>query len=266
VAIVCHGLNLTPHKMHAICQLLHQQHIETVNVHLFGHGQRFPFYHPNWTEAECRKEAMRNVTASDWLQDYAQAFEIAHTRATRLDVPLYGLGFSLGGLITTHTLITHDQAHFDKVLLLAPALATRWVAHLLIPFRPWPRMLLRSGSPPPYRANPGTSINAYRALFAIYDETHQLLQKRPEQANLPVTILMDQYDELIATRKLNEHIDRYALTNWTVKLFAERKRKWNKKKHLIVDQQALGPEGWEELQKAVRDCFGLNEQQNQLID
>jgi hypothetical protein len=56
------------------------------------------------------------------------------------------------------------------------------------------------------------------------------------------------------------------LTNWTVKLFAERKRKWNKKKHLIVDQQALGPEGWEELQKAVRDCFGLNEQQNQLID
>jgi hypothetical protein len=117
---------------------------------------------------------------------------------------------------------------------------TRTAIDLLSVFGPG--FLLPSRSPRLYRANRGTSIGAYRALLALKDALEATSYRN---ANRPTLVLVDPRDEVVSSRTLARLIRQHRLDRWTlapVDNHVARSRFGFR--HLMVDEEAMGPELW----------------------
>ena len=196
---------------------------------------------------------MAEVKAQIWREHFNKAIQEAHTQAQQLQVPLYFVGFSLGALVALEWLSAQPQSklYINKMLLIAPAIATPWYSRaasgLLSIFSK--SLSLPSRSPKQYRANKGTTVAAYEALFTL---KKSLEDARFKNANLPTLVLIDKHDELVPSARVRNIITEHSLGRWELSIvnnhFAQENYGF---RHLMVDQESVGPNLWVELSERV---------------
>ncbi|MBO9666539.1 MAG: alpha/beta hydrolase [Bdellovibrio sp.] len=237
VAIVVHGLNTNPAKMKSLEDVLLEDDLDVLHVVLSGHSRNLQIF--------------REVTHSIWGGDMLRAYCQARNRADALGKPLYYLGYSLGGMLAVDLLASHKEVHYDKMVLISPALAIRGmnkVIRLLRGLRQW--AIIPGLGNRAYMANPiGTPVSAFNALF---DGVRIIQKKTTQKANIPTLVLIDPRDELINPTGIESFIQSKKLSKW--KIHPVHKRPFSFTSlfhHLIIDPATLGEAHWEEMSSAI---------------
>jgi esterase/lipase len=254
VVIVAHGLNTAPSMMGSpevegtIVKALLDGGYNVVRAEFTGHSGVI--------------EEMRSVTAADWLDDARAGVRSARAEAERVEAvtqsrcPLYLAGFSLGALVF-EVLMNEEgtPAVFDKAVLFSPAVAIKGITHSVLILGSLPGAyrgggrIIKSAGPAEYRANPGASIAAYKALFAL---EKQLKALSFAKNNIPTLIFIDPLDELISYNKLQKLIKKMSLTNWTLQKVSNKgARTRPARHHLIIDDRCLSKESWETVRRVM---------------
>lgn len=240
IVILLHGLNLRPAKMDGWASLLSSHGALVMRFALFGH---------TGTEGQ-----MGQVNETIWRQQFAETVKEAQARAAELKVPIHFVGFSLGALLGLEWLSAQtelSEPSINKMVLIAPAIATPWYSRTAVSIISWlgRTFTMPSRSPKHYRANSGTSVAAYQALFAI---KKSLLSQKFKNTNLPALILIDQYDELIPLDEIKDIIAQHRLSRWQLEVVDNRFAHDNYGfRHLMVDEEAVGKPLWDELSQKV---------------
>ena len=175
VAVLIHGLNMNPQKFADVVQLLNKKGVTVLRAALSGHRGKF--------------EEFKNITRDIWLADVYQAYHAARLVADEKHVPLYFVGYSLGALLNADlmTLYGNEKIKYDKIVLFAPALTTRWYTRLVLAL--WSGFVLPSGAPPGYEINSGTPMAAFEALFQAKAAVREAQFKN---LNLPTLVFLDE--------------------------------------------------------------------------
>lgn len=229
IVVVLHGLNLKPEKMDDWAHVLLNHQAVVIRLSLYGHSG---------DEAH-----MAEVSADRWRDQFNQAMSEAQNLAEKYQVPIYFLGFSLGALVGIEWQAHHDPV-FQKMVLIAPALTVPWYSRAAVNALSifGQGFMLPSRSPKEYRAQKGTSIAAYQALFQLKDS---LLKEHFKNANVKTLLIMDRYDELISSKNIRKIIWENRLSNWQLEIIDNRYAYDNYGfRHLMVDEEAMGPDLW----------------------
>lgn len=243
VVVMLHGLNLKPKKMDDWSKLLTDHGALVVRASLYGHQGSY--------------EEMRDVTADIWRKQFQEAMAEAKMLADKHGVPLSFIGFSLGALVALEGI---KDWPISKMVLIAPALSTPWYSETAIKMLSifGRGFMLPSRSPKNYRANRGTSIAAYQALFELKDS----LEKNDYQnANKDTLVLIDRADELVSFADIRKAIEKHHLSRWDLQIISNQFAYKNYGfRHLMVDQEAMGKELWSQVSSMVlKHVFGEGE-------
>lgn len=230
VTLVVHGLNVKPLAMKPIVDWLNARGSDVYLVHLAGHSER--------------AEPIDSVKSESWDNNMLRGYQQASETSRATNVPLYFLGYSLGGLLGQDLIQFSDTAvHFDKQVLIAPANAIRSRSYLLkMLFALNEKTLLPSYTPEPYQANIRLPIKIYKIMFR---KEKALVKSRYTKLNIPTLVLIDRKDELISYRKLKRYRKRFSLDNWDIIVLDSNMKTYNRQyHHLIIDETSMGTTNW----------------------
>ncbi len=249
VALVVHGLNLKPERMQSIISELNDAGIDVLNLSLRGHGNNY-LNNTNISSDEARLESFQTVTYSLWSEEIYKAYLKVRERASKKNVPVFFIGYSIGGLIGCNLPLLHQDVYYDRMILFAPALNITVESYLLKALMPFPDIVIDSLSPIYYRANKGTPMAAYKALF----EAVELFEKNVnDKLNKPTLIFIDEKDEFVSCSKLNEMITQRSLNNWQINIVRKDNDIGEKKSHhLIIDKDSVGKQMWKQINDAMK--------------
>jgi alpha-beta hydrolase superfamily lysophospholipase len=242
VAVVVHGLNLKPERMGPLIFLLNRSGIEVLNVSLHGHGDN---YLRSSDPEEARLDSFRSVTYALWSSEVSEAYRQASLLSGRKKVPLFFIGYSLGGLLGCELIVSRPDVRFDRMVLLAPALKIQLQPYLLKALLPFPDFVLDSLSPAAYRANRGTPMSGYKALFEALNRFEKNLNVR---LNLPTVVFLDPEDEFISYGDTQAMIEAMPLDRWTlVPVRKSLPETVSYAHHLLIDEAAVGRQTWTQM-------------------
>lgn len=258
VALVVHGLNLKPERMQSIIAELNDTGIDVLNLSLRGHGDNY-LKNSNLSSDEARLESFRTVTYGLWLDEIYSAYLKVRERADKKNVPVFFVGFSIGGLMGCNLILLHTDVFFDRMVLFAPALNITVESYLLKALMPFPNMVIDSLSPLYYRANKGTPMAAYKALF---EAVHTFNKNANDRLNKPTLIFIDEQDEFVSSSKLNEMITRWNLDHWQIQIVKKDNNVGDKvSHHLMIDRDSVGKKMWKQMKKAIKRQLSMQENQ-----
>lgn len=244
VAIIVHGLNLKPTRMDDWAKVLADHGAVVIRPSLFGHSGV--------------AQEMLAVQADDWRNDINQAVLKAHVIARKHRVPMIFMGYSLGGLVGLEWMSKQKKENiFSKMVLIAPAIAIPWYsspALKLVDFFDVNFMVM-SPCPEAFKANSGSSVNAYRALFSLKTS---LENNKYNNANVDTLVLLDQHDELISVDGIKQIVSEYQLGRWQLELVNnDFGRKNHGFRHLMIDPDSVGEEVWKKISERTLTHFNL---------
>jgi alpha-beta hydrolase superfamily lysophospholipase len=237
VALLVHGLNLKPSRMDTLASFLSGKGITSLRMVLAGHGGSL--------------EEMKTVTRGTWLNDLAGAYRLVRQEAKEL--PVYLVGFSLGALVALDA--ENDPAldvRFDKEVLLAPAVGVRFFTKLVRLLGAFPRLVIPSAAPTEYRANRGTTVAAYSALFTSIS---RLREHGFGRTTAPGLVFLDPRDELVSPASLRIVQRENPGLPWkidTIKVQPE-PGLWPRYRHLLIDPRAAGAANWERITRGIEE-------------
>lgn len=235
VVVVTHGLNLDPVTMTDIEHALQDAGVDVLSLDLSGHESGL--------DEDGRLVQFREANFSIWREDIDRAVAMAANRASEQSVPLYLVGFSLGGLLSVDYLNRHPDTPVERMVLLAPALALRWTSYLLMPLTALPNFFLPSVGPADYRANNFAPVSAYESLYEGLSDF--LEQVNREHINRPTQVWINEGDELVSPDGLRTFLREQDLSAWTVRGISKSTGAASVLNHLIIDRNSLGEESWE---------------------
>ena len=245
IALTVHGLNLAPSKMSTIIHQLNDWGISCLNLSLTGHEE----------DKQDRMKDFKEVTAKKWIAEFKIAYQKARTKAQEHQVPLYLVGFSLGGLVGTAAFNNDPEIQFSKMILFAPAIRIKSLSKILSLLQFMPHLAIPSASPAAYRCNPATPIAAYTALYNLEDSLNFL---DVEKINIPTVIFCSERDELVSYRKIGQMISDHNLSNWhLIPIHKSATDPELDYQHLIIDQICLGNDEWEKISRLM-ESFHLS--------
>jgi alpha-beta hydrolase superfamily lysophospholipase len=255
VALIVHGLNIRPEMMEPIIVILNSAGIEALNVSLRGHGANFT--RRGSTPADDKRdrlESFKRVSYVIWLNEVHQAYMQAMLRARKLGVPLFFVGYSLGGLLGCDLLAANPGVHFDRMALFAPALTLRpGIAYQLKPLQPFPEFVIDSDAPESNRANDGTPVAGYTALLEAVRNFEANLGPR---LNVPTLIFMDQEDEFVSFENLQEFVSHNGFDRWDlVRVAKDNAADAAIARHMIINEQSVGAAAWAGMVRAIKAHF-----------
>ena len=235
--LVAHGMNLKPSRMQpladAVCNA--ESGLACRILTLEGHEEGIP-------------SRMRQVTAASWKATMLE--EIRWIRQQAGKKPVFFLGFSLGSLMGAWAMQQFEENPFERAVLLAPPIETHAYARLAALIPGPSHWTLPSRNHPEYRANSGTSLGAYRALFAIQDE---LRNAEPRGRQDDVLVLVNPDDELVSARKLRRRAEKSGWSRWQIEdVLTLRPSLSPVYQHLFIDEPSMGSEAWEHLVSRIR--------------
>lgn len=244
VVLLVHGLNLYAPRMDVLGEWFLSHNYDVLRVSLAGHGDSV---NPELSTGKIdhdRKIAFQSTSAQQWLDELEQAVHVARARANQHQVPLVYLGFSLGGLIgTVLQQRSAEQPSFDRMILLAPALAMTAWANVLRPLKPFPKVGIPAFTPKKYKANKTTPIQAYHAMFALYDELHD---SDFSEWNTPTLVLSDVNDEMVPFERLTAFLETHEL-DWTLYPLHQKLGGKRRHFHLMLDPESVGEPVWKRM-------------------
>lgn len=242
VTLVVHGLNVKPSKMNAIVSDLQGMNFDVLRVSLAGHRGSLAEF--------------KQVTRRRWLDDFYKAYRSASERAKQLGVPLHLVAFSLGAAVAEDLMNLNlpTPVVFDRVVLFAPALTVHWYTNSIRLLRVLGQSaVIPSMNLPDYRANEGTSMAAYTALF---DSIHKLRQSGYKRSNVPTLVFLDPGDELVSYRGTTALKQSFGLDRWEIIPITNKGSRLPKTyHHLIIDSDVVGSEQWRSMQRMIREHF-----------
>jgi esterase/lipase len=242
-AVVVHGLNLNPDAMRDIERALYDADMDVLAVSLSGHE--------SGADEQLRLARFRQASFPVWQQEVEQAVEHAALHAEAQQLPLFLVGFSMGGLLTTDYVNRHPHNDVDKMVLLAPALSLRWTSYLLMPLSVLPNFFLPSIAPDAYRANNYSPVSAYESL---YEGLQQFIeQAQSEHLQLPVLVLIDPRDELVSVAGMESLLEELSLESWQLQEVNKSVGAETVMSHLILGPHSLGEQGWEDVRNRMLD-------------
>ncbi len=239
VALVVHGLNNNPARMVAIENVLRGDGIDVLRVSLSGHNNNLNIF--------------KLVTADMWERDTLRAYCQANERAEKYGMPLYYVGYSLGGVIGVAISSKYQNVRFDKMILFAPAVSIRRTAFIMRilrnmnPFDVIPNLFNRSG----YNANSiGTPVSAYQATFEIANFANH--HPNRNAINVPTLIFIDPLDELVSPSGIRSFVASNQLNQWKTFVIHKRPFSWQSIfHHLIIDAASVGDRRWQQMSEAM---------------
>lgn len=247
VALVIHGLNLQPAKMGGIIHVLNRGGVDVLNLSLSGHGTGSGNGEEKKSET-ARLREFKRVSFQKWMEETYHAFRRTKERSEQLDLPLFLVGYSLGGLLGTTLFASRLDVSFQKMVLLAPAFTLHPFNHLVRLLSPFPGFVVVGASCGSYCANRGTPMAAYNSLF---DAMNHLEKNMGPRIDVPTLIFMDRYDELVSYSGLRRMIEERELGRWRFHLLkkggAGEGSLRERMRHLIIDEATVGSEMWEEM-------------------
>jgi len=254
VALVVHGLNLKPERMQSIIAELNDAEIDVLNLSLRGHGNNY-LRTPNLSDDEARLESFQTVNYRLWLEEIYSAYLKVRQRASKKKVPVFFVGYSLGGLMGCDLLLLQHDVSYDRMILFAPALSITVESYLLKALMPFPNMVIDSLSPIYYRSNKGTPMAAYKALFEAVDHFNKNANNK---LNKPTLIFIDEKDEFVPFAKLNEIITQKKLDRWQVHVVHKDSHIGeNISCHLIIDKDSVGQQMWNQMKETLKKHFNI---------
>ena len=238
VALVVHGLNMRPSAMDPFCEFLGELGLHSYRITLTGHNE------PN---TEVFDETV-------WVDDVIKAYK--EVRAEFPNLPTYVVGYSLGGLLVTHTLdgLSIDM-HPDALVLLAPAISLRPLLALLadIGLPPALSWSVPNIAPDLYRRYPITPLFWYSNTLTLSEET-QTLQHSQSLKDIPTLIALNPDDELISESGTTEWITRNNLSPaWRTFAIHKDTEGRHLPEHVIVDERSLGTVEWQQMKGTIRE-------------
>ena len=249
VALVVHGLNLKPERMQSIIAELNDAGIDVLNLSLLGHGNNY-LKNINLSTDEARLASFRTVSYGLWLDEIYNAYLKVRERASKKNVPVFFVGYSIGGLMGCNLILFHTDVFFNRMVLLAPALNITVESYLLKAMMPFPNIVIDSLSPTYYRANKGTPMAAYKALFEAVDHFTNNVNAK---LNKPTLIFIDENDEFVSCSKLNEMITWWNLDHWQIQIVQKDNNVGEKvSHHLIIDRDSVGKQMWQQMKKTIK--------------
>jgi esterase/lipase len=244
IALVIHGLNLKPDKMEPIIALLTHSCIDVLNLSLRGHGKNY-VQTAIVDGSEARIETFKTVSYNLWIKETYLAYGLAEKRSREKQVPLFLVGFSLGGLMGTTLFTSYPDVYFNRMVLLAPAIYIHKIYYLAKLLSPFSRLVIPSFLMGSYCSNWGTPMAAYNALFEGIEHFNKNMAQK---LNVPTAIFIDKQDELVSYRRLQRIIKNRGLHHWKlhpVKRYIKGAKE--KMHHLIIDESSIGKEAWNEM-------------------
>jgi alpha-beta hydrolase superfamily lysophospholipase len=244
IALVIHGLNLRPGSMESIIRQLTYSGIDVLNLSLRGHGRNYSHL-DNSETPDARLEAFKTVSYQLWRDEVYKAYQTAENRSLQKSVSLFFVGFSLGALMGVDLLASFPQVRFDRMVLFAPAIQVHSRYQIAGALSPFPGLTLPSLSVKSYRANDGTPVAAYNALF---DSLEHLDENLSPKIDVPTLIFIDKKDEFVSFNKLKTLIERENLDQWKFHIVKkEANGEPGKIHHLIIDEASTGKDVWREM-------------------
>jgi len=211
VALVIHGLNMDPDRMGSIIDILTASGIDVLGLSLRGHGANYA-HRDDMDAAAARMETFKYVSYSLWVNEAYLAYVQLQQRAQQKQAPVFLVAFSIGGLIGLDLLVSNPDVHFDKAMLLAPAISLRATIYLERVLSPFPRLVIPSLADDAYLANKkGTPIAAYNALF---EALYHFEENAGPKLNLPTLVFIDEQDEFIPLWGLKNLVEEHSLDKW----------------------------------------------------
>lgn len=249
VALVIHGLNLRPERMQSIITELNDAGIDALNLSLRGHGKNYA-KDMNVSIDEARLESFRTVTYNIWLDEMYAAYAKVRERASLKKVPVYFIGYSLGGLLGCDLLLSRPDVSYDRMVLFAPAFTVTVESNLLKVLMPFPNIVIDSLSPESYRSNKGTPMAAYKSLFEAIAYFESNINPK---LNKPTIVFIDEKDEFISYLSLKEMIVRKNLDQWKINMVRKDHDVGDKvSHHLIIDKESVGEKMWRDIRDAYK--------------
>ena len=247
VALVVHGLNVNPLRMDPLAHELNSWGVATLRCTLSGHANSLP-------AGEARLASLRRVTYELWREEVAAAYHVAAQQAERRNVPMMLVGFSLGGLIGCTAMLHSATLRFARLALFAPALRIRRRSRVLELLSRWPQLVVPSLTPVPYRANAGTPIAAYNALYAALRDFERSAGPR---VNAPTLVFADPRDEMVSYGGLRQLLVQHELTQWQLQPVHKAPDATTSYHHLLIDRESVGDEAWRQMMAQMRSHLGL---------
>ncbi len=245
-ALVIHGLNLKPERMEAIIDVLTQARINVMLLSLSGHGDNYIGIEGK-NQSASRIDTFRQVSYEVWENETLNAYRQVRTAAETRQLPVYFVGYSLGGLLGCNSLVSNDEVRFDKIVLFAPALKMHAASFLLRFLSPISGFVIPSAAPKAYRANNGTPVAAYLAMLHTAAHFKKFINPR---LNVPALVFIDKQDELVSYRGLKKLIAEMKLDRWHLSQVEKDARKnLNVLHHLIIDVDSIGIKAWGKMRK-----------------
>lgn len=223
-ALLVHGLNNKPEVMLDMAQFLEALSIPSVIISLTGHNQDFG--------------KLDAINKNIWHQDVLEGYALIKKHCSKV----FLVGFSLGASIGLD--IISERIKFDKMVLLAPAIAPRLPVKFLEYISPiLPSLPIYSMAPESYIANKYLPIKSYKVLLSIYKSLHK---KNFALVNIPTMVIVDPKDETMSIENIKSLITKYGLSKWKVlSLDSDNVVSKVRFHHLIIDREAMGYKNWE---------------------
>lgn len=248
VALILHGLNLRPAKMRSIIDELTAVQIDALKVSFYGHGQNYPRA-GKLDAKESRMEALKGVTYQLWNEETYQAYCLARKRSDHFGVPLFLVGYSLGGLLGTDLFASRNDVRFERMVLFAPALDLRPILYTGKILSWFPRLIIPSLASNSYREHSGLPIAAYNALFTALQHFKNNLTLK---LNVPTLVFIDREDELVSYKGLMQIARQQQLDAWSFHLIEKGKIGLKERMHhLLIDQGSVGANMWRKIKQAM---------------
>ena len=249
VALVIHGLNMRPARMQPIIDNLTQHGIEVLSLSLRGHGENYA--HRDDMDSEAAKlESFKEVSYPVWTAEAYLAFSMVKKRAQQEHLPVFLTAFSTGGLIGLDLMASNQDVHFDKAVLLAPAISLRAVIYLQRVLSPFPNLVIPSLADEDYLSNTeGTPVAAYNALF---DALYHFEETAGPILNIPTLVMIDRQDEFIPLGGLKDLQEEHQLDKWQFYIVQkEGELASGAFHHHIIDASTTGEGVWQDMMSAV---------------
>ncbi len=248
VALVIHGLNLLPSKMEPIINILTDSGIDALNLSLRGHGHNYD-RHAHNDPARARLTAFKSVSYELWKAEICAAYTVAASRSAKKDVPIFLIGFSMGGLMGADLLASRPDIQFDKMVLFAPAIKMHGRNNLIRVLSPFPRLTIPSYTLASYQSNSGTPMAGYNALF---DSLKNFSDHVGPSVNVPTLVFIDQKDEMVSYNRLKQMVQDENLDQWRFYIVHKDSTEESAKvHHLIIDAPSTGEEVWKDMMQAM---------------
>jgi esterase/lipase len=247
-ALVIHGLNLRPSRMEPIINTLTDSGIDVLNLSLRGHGQNYSRQAHKDTD-RARLEAFKAVTYQLWMDEIRCAYRVARNRSDEKEVPLFLIGYSLGGLLGADLMASDPGVQFEKMVLFAPAMKMHYRNYLIRLLAPFPRLTIPSFALASYQSNDGTPMAGYNALF---DSLNNLAGDIGPEINVPTLIFIDEKDEIVSFYRLQRMVQDENLDQWQFYIVQKQSsRKPARIHHLIIDEPSTGEAVWRKMMEAM---------------